>query len=162
MKIQLEENYDKKTAVRWIGGIFALCGAVFLLFLFFWSQRIRPVDVSGCQIDNGQMVYKIEKTYGEEFIKLEGYAYVPGQSIDYADIRVVAYNPVKDKYYELPTECTINKKRTKKEDDGFNYDNCGFSSVVLADKVEKGTKFFIRCCHNGKDILLDTGEEFNH
>lgn len=162
MKIDLEENYDKNKVVPWVGGIFCGCVLVFFLALFWWNQRIVPVDVSHCEIDSGQLTYKITKTYGTNFIKLEGYAYVPGQSIDYANIKVLAYNSTEDKYYELPTESVKKTKITKKAEDGCNYDNCGFCAVVLAEKMWDDARFFIRCQNNGVDILADTGAVFDY
>ncbi|MCM1257335.1 MAG: hypothetical protein NC307_05740 [Roseburia sp.] len=162
MKIDLENEYEKKTAVAVMGGIFSACVLVFLLVLFWWNQRIMAVDVSHCEIDSGQLTYKLTKTYGTNFIKLEGYAYVPGQSIDYANIKVLAYNPAEDKYYELPTESVKKTSVAKKAKDGYNYDYCGFSSVVLARKIWDDTKFYIRCQNNGVDILADTGQVFDY
>lgn len=160
MKIDLEKNYDKNKVVPWIGGIYCACVLVFLLILFWWNQRIIPVDVSGCQVNQGQLNYVVSKVYGSNFVKLEGHAYVPGQDIVYADIKIVAYNPEEDKYYELPTEIVKKTRVTKDAQDGFNYDNCGFSSVVLVKNIWNNTKFYIRCKNNGADILVDTGEVF--
>lgn len=161
-KLDLEANYEKKTAICWLGGIFSACVLMFLLILFWWNQRIVPVDVGGCETDAGQLNFQIKKTYGTNFIKLEGYAYVPGRSIDYADITVLAYRPDEDRYYRLPTEIVKKTKITKEAKDGHNYDYCGFSSVVLADKIWDDTKFYIRCQNNGVDILADTGEVFDY
>lgn len=162
LQLDLEKNYEKKTTLMILGGIFMAASLAFLFILFWWNQRIVPVDVGGCETDKGQLIYKISKTYGTDFIKLEGYAYVPGRSIDYADISVIAYHPAEDKYYRLPTEIVKKSKVTKKAGDGHNYDYCGFSSVVLADKIWDDTKFYIRCQHNGMDILVDTGEVFDY
>lgn len=162
MKIDLEKNYDKNRVVFWVGGIYCALVLVFLLALFWWNQRITPVDVSGCQVNGGQLMYALDKNYGSNFVKLEGYAYVPGQDIIYADISVLAYDPAGDKYYELPTEIVKKTNITKEAGDGFDYDNCGFSSVVLSRKLGNGTRFYIRCKNNGGDILADTGEAFSY
>ncbi|MCI8876040.1 MAG: hypothetical protein HFI77_08310 [Lachnospiraceae bacterium] len=162
LQLDLDKKYEKKNVLMILGGIFLAVSLLFLLALFWWNQRIVPVDVGGCEADQGQLTYKITKTYGTNFIKLEGYAYVPGQSIDYADISVIAYHPGEDKYYRLPTEIVKKTKITKKVKDGHNYDYCGFSSVVLADKIWDDTKFYIRCQNNGVDILADTGEVFDY
>lgn len=162
MKINLEEKYDCKVAARWVGGIFVFCVAAFFILLFWWNQRIAPVDISRCQKDNGRITCKVDKYYGDNFIRLTGYAYEKGVSINFANLSVIAYNPEKDRYYELPTECVEKKKITEKENDGYNYDNCGFISVVFSKKIWNGTKFYLRYRHNGVDVLLDTGMEFTY
>lgn len=162
MRPDLEKSYDKNLVTSRMAGIFGVCVFLFLLFLFWWNQRIPPVDVSNCRQDAGHLTYECTKTYGSGYVQLEGYAYVPGADITYAKTTVLIYNPADDTYYALPTGCVKMTDVTKNANDGYNYDYCGFKSVVLSNKIRYGTRFYIRCQNNGDDILLDTGQEFNY
>lgn len=156
----MDRQYDKAKMGKLMCVLFLLFAAAYLLLLFFVNQRIERVDVSGCDKDGAdRMEYQIEKidvVYG--YVQIRGYAYEPGASIDTADTRILAYDPVGDAYYRLPTEHVKKEKITEKAGDGFNYDYAQFRAVARAGKLPGGCRVCIWYCCNGANRLIHTDE----
>ena len=121
---------------------------------------MKIVDVSVCEIaDETTMQYKIEKIeYKSNYIKISGYAYRQGISVDTADTVLLAHDPTTDIYYELPTENVKKTKLSKNADDGFNYDYAEFQSVVRSKKIPGGCRACIWYRGNGENVLIPTEE----
>ena len=112
----MNRNFDKGKAAKILTGIFVFVAAAYLLLLFWVNQRVSVIDVSGCEQGAAeQMAYKIENIKcRDKYVEITGYAYEPGVSIDRADTSVLAYDPVSEVYYKLPTENIKKEKITKK------------------------------------------------
>lgn len=156
----MKKSYDKTKVSYVVAGIFAAVVLLFILFLYWSNQRVVKADVSSAQTQiSGEIKYELNtKGKGFRYLKIDGYVYEKGISIDTALVDVLVYDKDKDEYYQLPTESVQKKKITKKENDGCNYDYCGFSSVVLRKYLPNGGKFYIRCRNNGKNLLIETEE----
>ncbi len=156
----MDRQYDKAKMGKIVFGLFAVCAAGYLLLLFFVNQRVIRADVSGCEAGTTEQmeikIEKIESKYG--YLEVRGYAYEPGVSVDIADTQVLAYDPVEDVYYALPTENVRKESLTKQADDGFNYDYAQFRSVTRLSRLPGGCRACIRYRCNGADRLIHTEE----
>ena len=156
----MKDQYDKGKVSKIVLGIFLVCAVSYLTVLYGLNQRVKIVDVSDCEIaDETTMQYKIEKIeYKRNYIKISGYAYRQGISVDTADTVLLAHDPTTDIYYELPTENVKKTKLSKNADDGFNYDYAEFQSVVRSKKIPGGCKACIWYRGNGENVLIPTEE----
>ena len=159
----MNSQYDKGKVSKIVLGIFLVCAVSYLAVLYGLNQRVKIVDVSGCEIaDETTMQYKIEKIeYKRNYIKISGYAYRQGISVDTADTVLLAHDPTTDIYYELPTENVKKTKLSKNANDGFNYDYAGFTAVIRHDRVQSGSRIYIRYRCNGFDLLLKTDQSIS-
>ena len=116
------------------------------------------IDVSGCETDNGTIVYQIEEVGNfYNYVSVQGYAYLPGEDINVSCMRVLMYDEAKNIYYALPTETVEREEITGNVDDGHNYDYCGFKSAVYKKKAEGKLMLLYEC--NGRRILIDPDQE---
>lgn len=63
----------------------------------------------------------------KDFIVISGYLYRSGVAVEKAAIRIVLKDPASGEYLVLPTDLTVRTDITEKNNDGNNYDYCGFS-----------------------------------
>lgn len=156
----MEKQYDKSSMGRLVICVFAIAAAGYLILLYWVNQRVVAVDVSGCQIvEEGEMEYQIEPVrYQYHSVEISGYAYERGISTDKAATAVLAYDPVADVYYQLPTENRKDKSITKNANDGYNYDYAKFCSVALRKKIPDGSRICIWYRGNGANKLIKTEE----
>ncbi len=143
-----------------MSGLFILAAAAYLFLLYFVNQRVVAVDVSGCDTASAEkMEYQIEEIKCQyNYVQINGYAYEPGVSLDKADTVLLAWDPVTDTYYRLPTEHVKKEKLSKQADDGFNYDYAQFQSVTLRTKLPSGCRVCIWYRGNGENRLISTDE----
>ena len=57
------------------------------------NERVKVIDVSGCETDNGTIVYQIEEVGNfYNYVSVQGYAYLPGEDINVSCMRVLMYD----------------------------------------------------------------------
>lgn len=160
IRIDWKKGYDKVRAGKLVLAVFSLCAALYLSLLYLANQRVVLYDVTDCEIaEEGRIEYEISRILRPyNYIKITGYAYEPGVSIDRTDTTLLAFDPAADVYYKLPTESVKKEKLTEKADDGFNYDYAQFTSVVLRNKIPSGCRVCILYRGNGASLLVQTDE----
>lgn len=153
----MNQRYENEKIAKITGSIIAVVGILFLLGLFFVNQRVKTVDVTSCDRNAENIVWKVEGIFPQQnFYVIKGYAYEKGISVDYADIQVLAYDEINDVYYQLPGAIKKRTDVTKEAGDEINYDYCGFKSVVFKDKIPTGCQLFLKFGCDGRNILVDT------
>lgn len=94
----MKDQYDKGKVSKIVLGIFLVCAVSYLAVLYGLNQRVKIVDVSGCEIaDETTMQYKIEKIeYKRNYIKISRLCIPAGISVDTADTVLLAHDPTTD------------------------------------------------------------------
>lgn len=158
----LKQPYQKKKTAALFAGIFLLCSIGYILILFLINSRMKVTDVSGCRVpDDGTMSCAITGMDDEDgYLTICGYAYQPGISVDTARTEVLVCDD-SGTYYTLPTENVKRKSLTEAAADGFNYDYAGFTAVIRHDRVQSGSRIYIRYRCNGFDLLLKTDQSIS-
>lgn len=156
----MKNQYDKARMGKIVLVLFTVCALLYVALLFGTNQRVVKYDVTGCEVaEEGRMTYKIEKiSCNYNYIKITGYAYEAGVSVDKADTTLLACDPVSGTCYKLPTENVKKTKLTEEADDGFNYDYAQFQSVTLRKKIPAGCRVCILYQGNGANILIPTDQ----
>ncbi len=151
------KKYESRKVAALAAAVFLVLAALFLLLSYLVNQRVKVIDVSGCEIDTGEVVCKIEEvgTF-YNYISTKGYAYIPGEDINEACIQVLMYDAKRDVYYELPTETVLREDITQEINDGCNYDYCGFQTASYKRnlKTNDGKWMLLYEC-NGRKLLVD-------
>ena len=154
------QKYEGRKTAALVAAVFSVFAVLFLLLLYALNQRVKVIDVSGCEKDTGNMVYNIEEvgTF-YNYISVQGYAYLPGEDIDVSCIRVLMYDDETDTCYALPTETDKREEITERAGDGHDYDYCGFRSAAYQRKLGGNGRLMILYECNGKRILIDPDRE---
>lgn len=150
-------KYEPRKAAGFVSVVFAALSVLFLLLVFFLNQRVEIIDISACERNNAEKVtFKIEEFDDSyDFISITGYAYIPGESIDYSNIQVLAHDTKKQIYYKLPTEVVLKNEITQGMNDGYDYDYSGFKSVVYKNKIPANCSIAILYRCNDNNILIE-------
>ena len=99
------KKYEGRKVAALVAAVFTVCAVLFLLLLYGMNQRVKVIDVSGCETDNGTIVCQIEEVGNfYNYVSVQGYAYLPGEDINVSCMRVLMYDEAKNIYYALPTE----------------------------------------------------------
>lgn len=150
-------KYDPRKVAGFVSVVFSVFSVLFLLLVFFLNQRVEVIDISACDRNSAEkVIFKIEEFDDSyDFISITGYAYIPGESIDYSNIQVLAHDMKKQVYYKLPTEIVLKKEITQGMNDGYNYDYSGFKSVVYKNKIPTNCNIAILYRCNDNNILVE-------
>lgn len=151
------KKYESGKVAGFVAAVFSVFAMLFLLLVYFMNQRVEVIDISDCNRSSAEKVeFEIEKFDDSyDFISITGYAYIPGESIDYSDIQVLAHDMEKQVYYKLPTEVILRNEITQGMNDGYNYDYSGFKSVVYKKEIPKNCSIAILYRCNSNNILVE-------
>lgn len=94
----------------------------------------------------------------KDYIGLSGWIIKKGVELDTASIRIVLRNVVTNDFFLIPTAMVSRKDITSYINDGFEYDNCGFSVKIPINEVINTVKYdyeiYALSCFNDKERLV--------
>lgn len=150
------KKYEEKKATVFLISVFSICVVLFLGGVYFMNHRVKVIDVSNFNTqDAGKVTCKIESlddTY--DFISVSGYAFIPGEDIDYAAMQILICDNETGIYYAIPTEVILREDITRAVGDGYNYNYSGFSGAVYKSKCPVDGSLYILYRCNGNNILV--------
>ncbi len=151
---------DKRTAI-----CIAMAGmALVLLFcalIRMDKEKIREADVSDLT-EETDVTCVIESVTPGEYIRIDGYAYVEGESIHTADQQVLLYDAKEERYLQLPTQMNRKEALDQTDDAKKNYSGGGFFAKAKASRL--GAADYEICLayrSNGHRVLVHTGIKLN-
>lgn len=133
----------KKTAVCIAAGGMALV-LLFCVQIRRDKERIREADVSDLT-EETTLVFVIDEVTLGEYIRVEGYAYVAGESIHTVDQRVLLYDAQENRYYEIPTQLKAREELNQTDEDKKNYSGGGFLAKVKTAALKKDCSEYEIC-----------------
>lgn len=150
------KKYEGRKVAGFIAAVFSVFIIFFLLLLHFMNQRVRVIDVSDCERNTGEVVFQVEEiSTFYNYFSAEGYAYIPGESIEVSCMQMLIYDENTDVYYALPTETVKREDVTESVNDGNDYDYSGFRSAAYKNKIPENGKLMLLYRCNGRKILVE-------
>lgn len=158
------EKYTQKKRTA----VFLAAGGMLLVFLFCLMIRmdkewIRKAEISDLT-EQGSAVCEIDCVMPGEYIRIEGYAYVKGESIHTADQRVLLRDSKEDIYLELSTQMQEREELNQTDEYKKNYSGGGFLAKVRSAALEKAPSEYEICVayrSDGHRILMHSGRRLD-
>jgi len=161
---------DNRPSIKPLQMAFLLClglclVAVFCLLVQRDASRITEYFPAETAQSETKMEYSMDTIEYNEVsgcYVVQGWAFLPGESIETYDCRIVIRTD-SGKYYQIPTQYQVRMDiNTAYTADGYTYQNSGFKAMVSKEKLEEysgGSTSYTICIaykNNDNDFLIET------
>ncbi len=153
---------DKRLAVL-LTAAGLLATVVFCIWIRADKESIRKADVSKLT-EETDVTAGIEEIVQGEYIQVEGYAYIEGESIHEVNQHVLLYDRQENAYWQIPTQMDVEEEHNEVEEGGKNYEKGGFLAKVKTASLEPDLSEYEICIayqNDGHRVLVHTGVLLN-
>lgn len=114
----------------------------FSLIYYFKSDRIKTISPEGLTLTDTGLNYYLDtiENQGDSFV-LRGWAYKPGENLEYSNNSIVLKDVETQTYYECNTKFEQRPDVTTVMNDGYDYTNSGFLIKVKNTKFKSGKTY---------------------
>ncbi len=123
------------------------------------KERIQTADVSALT-EEAEVTAAVEEVTAGEYIRIEGYAYIEGESVHAAAQKVLLRSGEDGEYLEIPTRMQVKEELNRVPEGGKNHEKGGFQAKVRASALALAPSEYEICIayqNDGHRVLVDTG-----
>ncbi len=164
----MDERRLKKTLVI-ICVVFAVCTVVFCAFRYAGFDILEEIVPTGTEEDAGLVECSIDSiTSPAGFLKIEGWACIPGEDIGWTDNQYILKRISDGKYFRI-SSAPVDRQDLKElfnaeYQDEVQYDRAGLRGKVKVARLDlknQEYELYIEYGNNGRDIMKNTGVVIN-